>query len=343
VDTRPDIVVVGGGPAGAAAAITAAHRGARVTVLEAARFPRFRPGETLSTSALQMVERLIGADALADLPKLAYRRILRDASRAEGAQSDQRGDPGAHIERRVLDAALLQAADMAGCRVLQPVQATHIEVRKDSVIVHTPIGRIECRFVIDASGSVQWLSRRLQRPCLAFSDRLRVHYQYFATRSAMPDPQFSFDPLGWTWRTDLPRQVTLAATLGFSGQSRDMPILGQTLGAVRHADCTWRIADQLASSRYAIVGDAACHVDPASSRGMLRALASGVGAADAAMSQLSADAIDDDPLLRYCRSMTSWFLEDCRMLNAHYQRATSHGDPVGFGRLSSAIFSEGTA
>src|ERR1700755_3407527 len=42
-----DVLVLGGGPAGCAAAIHCAQRGLKVALLEAKAFPRHRPGETL--------------------------------------------------------------------------------------------------------------------------------------------------------------------------------------------------------------------------------------------------------------------------------------------------------
>ncbi|MCP5548388.1 MAG: FAD-dependent oxidoreductase [Akkermansiaceae bacterium] len=42
-----DVVIIGGGPAGASAATTLAKAGRRVLVLEKARFPRFHIGESL--------------------------------------------------------------------------------------------------------------------------------------------------------------------------------------------------------------------------------------------------------------------------------------------------------
>lgn len=44
---RTEVVVIGGGPAGATAAAVAAQRGRRVALFERERFPRFHVGESL--------------------------------------------------------------------------------------------------------------------------------------------------------------------------------------------------------------------------------------------------------------------------------------------------------
>ena len=56
VDT--DVLIVGAGPAGSAAAITCARNGLRVIVLEAVRFPRYRAGETLHPAVDVLWDRL---------------------------------------------------------------------------------------------------------------------------------------------------------------------------------------------------------------------------------------------------------------------------------------------
>ncbi|MDQ1465823.1 MAG: menaquinone-9 beta-reductase, partial [Actinomycetota bacterium] len=57
---RPlDLLVVGAGPAGVAAAITAAERGLDVVVLDSATFPRDKTcGDGLTAGALHLIERL---------------------------------------------------------------------------------------------------------------------------------------------------------------------------------------------------------------------------------------------------------------------------------------------
>src|SRR5487761_2714236 len=53
-----DVLVIGGGPAGATAAALLAERGYRVTLFEKAHHPRFHIGESLLPANLPLLERL---------------------------------------------------------------------------------------------------------------------------------------------------------------------------------------------------------------------------------------------------------------------------------------------
>ena len=55
-----DLAIIGGGPAGASAAITAARLGARVALLEAGEFPRHKVcGEFVSAESLDILRDLL--------------------------------------------------------------------------------------------------------------------------------------------------------------------------------------------------------------------------------------------------------------------------------------------
>jgi len=55
-----DLVVIGGGPAGASAAMTAARAGIQVLLLEKGNFPRHKVcGEFVSGESLQLLESLL--------------------------------------------------------------------------------------------------------------------------------------------------------------------------------------------------------------------------------------------------------------------------------------------
>ncbi len=73
-----DLIVVGGGPAGSSAAITAARNGARVLLLERGRFPRQKVcGEFVSAESLGL---------LGDLLDAKQRGLLDDAIRIGGRE-----------------------------------------------------------------------------------------------------------------------------------------------------------------------------------------------------------------------------------------------------------------
>ena len=52
LDLSADVIVIGGGPAGSAAATMLARKGWQVTLLERAQFPRDHVGEYLLTASI---------------------------------------------------------------------------------------------------------------------------------------------------------------------------------------------------------------------------------------------------------------------------------------------------
>src|SRR5271155_2744375 len=63
-----DVIIIGGGPTGAIAALDLARRGRRVVVLEKAQFPRFHVGESLLPATLDLLKKLGLEPALRELP-----------------------------------------------------------------------------------------------------------------------------------------------------------------------------------------------------------------------------------------------------------------------------------
>jgi flavin-dependent dehydrogenase len=122
---QADVLVVGGGPAGSAAAGELAARGQRVILAEASPGPRHRVcGEFISAEALPLLQQLGALPAAwKAAPALLERAVFSTPS---GQQLDVRlpdlstGEGGAlGLSRRVLDETLLKRAEQRGAQVLR--------------------------------------------------------------------------------------------------------------------------------------------------------------------------------------------------------------------------------
>lgn len=111
-----DVAIIGGGPAGAAAAIEARRRGLRVSVWERDRFPRDKVcGEFLSAESLP----LLAAEIPATLARGALIRRCEFVSPSGHASGFNLPRPGRGLSRRLLDEALWRAAAAAGAETRQ--------------------------------------------------------------------------------------------------------------------------------------------------------------------------------------------------------------------------------
>jgi flavin-dependent dehydrogenase len=348
-----DVVVVGGGPGGSAAAISCAQAGLTVALLEQACFPRNRPGETLHPGVEPILEKLGVWDAVqeAGFSRHAGHYVEWFGERRfEAFGSDASGDwLGFQAWRADFDAILLNQARVAGVRVVQPCRALRPIADSNRVAgVETHQGLLKATFTIDATGSGRWLERHLQLGANYLTPRLIARYGYANGECPTRDeaPLIVADAEGWTWtarvRPNLYQWTKLALTEKSNEKSNEKLIAKDWLpsefvgmkpvGSVKSADATWRIVRDTAGPGYFIVGDAAAVLDPASSHGILKALMSGMMAAHlivksielgvkqasavervAGATQMEAHCIET-----YRKWLESWFSDDANRLKELY-------------------------
>ena len=146
-----DLIVIGGGPAGATAAIVAARNGGRVLLLERGRFPRHKVcGEFVSAESLALLKMLLDsqhAALLRDAVQIPDARLFLDRR----ALSTVVDPPAASIARLDLDLSLWDSAERAGVDARQHVAVQSVAGAGPFRIVTSTV-TFESRAVINASG-----------------------------------------------------------------------------------------------------------------------------------------------------------------------------------------------
>src|SRR4030095_13896130 len=142
--TSADVLVVGGGPAGAAVAFGLARSGVDTLVVDRAALPRPKPcAEYLSPQASRILEEMGALDRVEQSGAAALVGIKVRAPNGAVIRGDLDGllgfqplrSRGLSVRREVLDSILLDASRNAGARVIERIRVTDVERDRGGRIV----------------------------------------------------------------------------------------------------------------------------------------------------------------------------------------------------------------
>lgn len=311
-----DLTVIGGGPAGASAAITAAHSGARVLLLERGRLPRQRVcGEFVSAESLDLLTALLSDSS----------RLVQNAARITHARMFVDGHvitapitpPAASISRFDLDAELWQAAIAAGVDARLQVSAQGT-LGRGPFRVTTSAGEFESRTLINAAGrwsklktkpataspNETWLGMKAHFSEAACADSVDLYFfqgGYCGVQHVGPDPE--------TGRT-----LVNACAMVRSDVAQDLAEVLALHPALKERSQTWEPLMEPVSTyplafhepeptnhNMLFAGDAAGFVDPFVGDGISLALRSGATAAECLLPFLQGRADLDETAHQYHR------------------------------------------
>jgi len=323
-----DVAIVGGGPAGASAALTLARAGFETLVIERSQFPRTKAcGEYLN------------AGAVALLCELGLERVLAPmAARLDGIRLSGNGvrtelrfsRPGWALPRAQLDDALLQSALSSGARLLQARVEDVTQEESCAVLAiretDGEVRAVRARMVIGADGAHSIVAKKCGLTVESFGAQrfaLGGHYSGFTDLEPFVEmfvegsSYFAVNPFDAAHANVMVivREKDLAARKddvdpfvrqraerlsGNASRFSEMRLDGKRIAVGPLAHST----RGLTSGRVLLAGDAGGFIDPFTGQGVYLALRAGIAAAQTIAGALKAPSVAKGLLERYEDTLT---------------------------------------
>jgi flavin-dependent dehydrogenase len=210
-----DVLVIGGGPAGSACAIQLARSGARVAIVEASDFSRFRIGETIEPSVRPLFAKLgieVGADCRWSAASTGVVAAWGQLSATQRPSILNPYDQGWRVDRKAFDHMLFDRARHAGALAFTQSRPTSGTRRSGAwaFTLDTPASPIcgRTRWIVAATGRSAsapfapcrkrlWLDRLVGIALIAESGE--------PPRSNIPAAAFvEAAPCGWWYAATIP-------------------------------------------------------------------------------------------------------------------------------------------
>ena len=345
-----DVFIIGGGPAGAAAARLLASWGWSVLVAHRASRSQSSLAESLPASTRKLLAHVGMLDAV---EATGFHPNFGNFSHWAGTRhTTDTGVPGFHVVRSEFDPVLRGAATAAGARFVDAVVRRVDQDARRRVEYVTADGKIQAvhvRYVLDCSGRAGVVARRgWRRPEAAYRTTAVAAEWESGTWPANEQAHTIVESYGDGWAWSVPvsatqrqftvmidRRIAARAVLSeiYASELRKTTELTARLKQARQTSRPWACDASLydctraADTGILLVGDAASFIEPLSSAGVRKALASGWRAAVVvntclSKAEMTAAALDyfserEREVYAECRRRSAAFFQDA---------AAAHGD-----------------
>lgn len=358
------ILVLGLGPAGAAAARLLAAWGHDVVVVDRGGGDAGRLAESIPPSAKKILRTIGVLDAVDAAGFLPWRgNTVWWGSSDPRVEAFPEGDAGYQVSRHAFDRVLREQALAAGARI---VDGRALELIRDdagaTVRVEQTDGsaEIRARVVIDATGRSGLIARAGSRVLDASRRTIALAATWKSDRWPLDDGSHTLVasyPGGWAWSVPVIggiRQFTVmvdpARTNLARGQaSRDVYLaeiakvapFARVLAAARLINAPWGAdaseytAAQYSGPGFLLTGDAGSAINPLSSFGVKKALASGWLAAIAVHTGLENPTMAAEAFAFFDRRERAVAAAAARQSAAFAEEAAAGGDPFWTARVES--------
>lgn len=350
-----DVLIIGGGPSGATAAMLLARAGFQVLVIEKNRFPRFHVGESFLPINLALIRQFGLADRLAALPhvqKLGAEFAFGDATETTRIRFSDCLDDACpetfNIERAPFDDMLLRAAEDAGAEVVEDVAVRGVERLADGDVALDVGGQsVSGKYLLDASGQATLLGKHLGTRRAFPHHRKVAYFAHFENVKRLEGDEAGHPLIvmcdeGWFWAIPIdPRRTSIglvldadvARTIDEPAQQRlawgiaRCPLLRERTADAVFPDSNHVVADfsytcaPYAGPGYFLVGDAGVFYDPVFSSGAGLSMMGAIEAANGVAAILGGTKSADAVRRSYCRFVDSGSSRFFRLINQFYQHS----------------------
>jgi flavin-dependent dehydrogenase len=344
-----DVVIIGGGPSGAAAAINLVEAGLSVAILERSQYGAFRVGETLPPAVKHFLARLgVWEQFLRNSPASSS-AIYSSWESNELYEQDHIFNPygaGWHIDRAQFDSMLASMARQLGSRLVTGARVVYC--RKDEAGIweigaqlDNVLHRFHANYLVDATGRAATIARRFGARKLTY-DRLVAIVKLFA----LPQVSGLCEPFtlieaganGWWYSAPLPQGCLLLSYMTDSDLNQNgtrhsetywedqlqqtshtrerARARGRNLSQATFSANSCRL-DRIYGSNWLAIGDAAAATDPLAGKGVCQSLETGIGGAHAILEQISGNNFAFE---NYSKSIARRFGEYLNRRKSYYER-----------------------
>jgi flavin-dependent dehydrogenase len=357
-----DVVVIGGGPAGAALATFLARCGHQCLVLNSTEFPRYHIGESLIPNTYGVLERL------GLLPQLRQSSFPKKYSVRFVPPTGEEGDPFYfldclpaeqaqtwQVKRAEFDRLCLENARDAGAEVWMPALVSRVLFdgdRATGVLAHYDGDELEvsARVVVDASGRATIIGNQLELKSEVPLLRKATAWSYYRGARRRPGIDggettvFMIPDRGWFWYIPLPDDIVSVGVVASPDylfdetpefepaflrevqRCRPLKLFiesGERVDKVRGIRRLAYINRQTVGDGWVMIGDAAGFLDPVYSSGLFLALASAELASRCVHEALECHDTSAERLGAFCRPLWDGVDVVWRLIHAFYNPAFS--------------------